>query len=178
MPGQFSRRTLLRLVGSLLNSKDKMAGCAWCCTPEQLHPCLKSAGIRTLPILAFGPSPKGKQTFYFWLRRRFSQCDVQNQGWPTLDTAEAERDEWDIARDVSERRNRDSLFALPRSSGDKLIEVYGIWLDDHEELAKPPVAFEDISLDGIWASDFRCEERIFYRVSVTACLSITTSSGP
>ena len=90
----------------------------------------------------------------------------------------AERDEWDIARDVSGRRNRELLFALLQSTDEQMIELYGIWLDDHEDLAKPPVAFEDISLDAILASGFRFKERIFYRVSVTASLSIGTSSGP
>jgi hypothetical protein len=107
----------------------------------------------------------------------FPNVMFQNEGWPILETAEAERDEWDIARDVSERRNRESLFALLRSSGDERIEVYGIWLDDREELGKPPVAFEDISLDAILASDFRFKERLFYRVSATASLSIP-ASGP
>ena len=106
----------------------------------------------------------------------FPNVMFQNEGWPTLETAEAERDEWDLARDVSERRNRESLFALLRSSGDELIELYGIWLDDHEELAKPPIASEDILLDAILTPDFRLKERLFYRVSPTASPSPPAAS--
>jgi hypothetical protein len=91
---------------------------------------------------------------------------LQNGGWPTLETEEAGKDEFDRAQDTSDRHNRELLVGLFRTNGNKTVELYGFWDGDSETLAKSPQAFENISLDRILESDFRFKEQVLYRVHV------------
>jgi hypothetical protein len=57
------------------------------------------------------------------------------------------------------------LVALLRESGERFVELYGIWAGD---FAKPPQVVEEISLERILEADFRFKEQGFYRVSVVS----------
>jgi hypothetical protein len=64
---------------------------------------------------------------------------------------------------ASERMNREALVALLRESGEKTVELYGIWDGEFE---KPVNAREEILLTRILEPDFRFKERCFYSVSL------------
>lgn len=66
--------------------------------------------------------------------------------------------------ETTERVNREALAALLSSSGEKMIELYGIWQDGAPE--KPINVREDISLMRILDPDFRFKERGFYTVNL------------
>lgn len=92
----------------------------------------------------------------------FPHVELQNGQWPTFE--DNEKDELDIARDTSDRRNRDALVSLLRTTGDKMVELFGVWDGGNEPFAKPPEAREDIALDRLLDSDFRFKEQGFYKV--------------
>ena len=94
----------------------------------------------------------------------FPNVMFQNGGWPTLDIEDAEKDEFEIAQDISNRHNRELLVNFLRANGDKLVELYGVWDGGNEAFAKSPQAIENISLDRILDSDFRFKEQVLYRV--------------
>ena len=96
----------------------------------------------------------------------FPNVMLQNGEWPTFEIPEAEKDEFDKERDISDRHNRELLVDLLRASGNKVVELYGFWLGNVDDLKKPPQAFESISLEAILESDFRFKEQVLYRVSV------------
>jgi hypothetical protein len=96
----------------------------------------------------------------------FPNVMLQNGQWPTLDVEEAEKDELDRARDISDRHNRELLVSLLRANGSKTVELYGFWDGDSETVAKPPQALENISLERILESDFRLKEQVLYRVHI------------
>jgi alpha-D-ribose 1-methylphosphonate 5-triphosphate synthase subunit PhnL len=60
--------------------------------------------------------------------------------------------------------NREALVAMLIGSGEKMIELYGIWQDGESE--KPVNVREEISLKRILDSDFRFKERGFYTVNL------------
>ena len=93
----------------------------------------------------------------------FPNVMLQNGEWPTVETEEAEKDEFDKARDISDQHNRDLLVSLLRANGTKTVELYGFWLDGNEA-TKSPQAFENISLDRMRESNFRFKEQVLYRV--------------
>jgi hypothetical protein len=66
----------------------------------------------------------------------------------------------DVARD---RYNQQALVNLLRATGEKMIELYGIWDGD---FAKPPQAREDIPLKCLLDGDFSFKEQGFYRVDI------------
>src|SRR5260370_23002540 len=72
----------------------------------------------------------------------------------------------EIARDISDRRNWEALVALLRTTGDKMVELYGVWDGGNEVFDKPPEAQEDISVYRLLDSDFRFKEQGFYKVSL------------
>jgi hypothetical protein len=72
----------------------------------------------------------------------------------------------DLEWEVSERFNRDALVNLLRASGEKIIELYGIWLSDDESFALPVNVREEIPLSRILEPDFRFKEWGFYQVSL------------
>lgn len=67
---------------------------------------------------------------------------------------------------ADERINREALVALFRESGEKAVELYGVWLSNDVDLAKPAHVREDITLMRILEPTFRFRERGFYRVSL------------
>ena len=95
----------------------------------------------------------------------FPNVMLQNGEWPTLDTDLAEKDEFDKARDISDRHNRELLVSFLRANCDKAVELYGFWTGDNETL-KAPRAFENIPLSRILESDFRFKEQVLYRVQI------------
>ncbi len=94
----------------------------------------------------------------------FPHVMLQNGQWPTFE--ETEKEGIDIARDISDRRNREALVALLRTTGDKMVELYGVWDGGNEVFDKPPEAQEDISVYRLLDSDFRFKEQGFYKVSL------------
>lgn len=94
----------------------------------------------------------------------FPNLMLQNGEWPVVDVPEAEKDEFDKERDISDRHNRELLVNLLRASGNKTVELYGFWIGGEDDSKKSPQASENISLDRVLESDFRFREQVFYRV--------------
>jgi hypothetical protein len=67
----------------------------------------------------------------------------------------------DPSWEVSERLNREALVALLRESGERAIELYGVWDGEFE---KPVNVREKIFVTRIQEPDFRFKERGFYTV--------------
>jgi hypothetical protein len=94
----------------------------------------------------------------------FPHAMFQNGGWPEIGyQGNDQEDELDIARDISHRQNCEALAALLRSTGDKVIELYGVWDGD---FAKVPQAKEDISIARLLDPGFCFKEQGFYKVFV------------
>ncbi|MGC1619033.1 MAG: hypothetical protein WA765_11160 [Candidatus Acidiferrum sp.] len=92
----------------------------------------------------------------------------QSGGWPEIDYQEyVEADE---ARVASDKQNREALVELLRKSGEKVVELYGVWDAD---FAEPPANQEQIAADRILDSSFRFKERGFYRVVLQGPLDVT-----
>jgi hypothetical protein len=88
-------------------------------------------------------------------------CDFPNvmfQGgdWPYYEDPEIEPE---VA--ASDRLNCEALVSLLRSTGDSIVELYGIWDGD---FAEAPKAFETIPVEAILNEGFRFKERGFYKV--------------
>jgi hypothetical protein len=94
----------------------------------------------------------------------FPNVLLQNGSWPTLDSEETEKDEFEVAADIRHRHNCKLLVSLLRANGDETVELYGFWHGDDTDIANPPHALEDISLDRILDSDFRFKEQVLYRI--------------
>ena len=86
----------------------------------------------------------------------FPNVMYQNQGWPLYDDAETD-EEWE----ASQHFNREALVSLLRSSGEEVIELYGVWAGDFD---KEPKIREDISLHRILDPDFYFKEQGFLTV--------------
>jgi hypothetical protein len=89
-------------------------------------------------------------------------CDFPNLNlykgeWPLFEV------EQDGEREASNRHNREALVDLLRESGEKTIELYGVWDGD---FAKAPKAREEVPLQRILDSDFYFKEQGFYTVSL------------
>jgi hypothetical protein len=92
----------------------------------------------------------------------FPHATLQNGKWPEIEYAEdAEKDEFDIARDISDRQNCEALISLLRTTGDDVVELYGVWDGD---FGTEPQAREEISVDGLLSANFRFKEQGFYKV--------------
>jgi hypothetical protein len=87
----------------------------------------------------------------------FPCVNLHKGEWPIFEVGS------DPERDASDRYNRKALVALLQESGDKTVELYGVWDGD---FAKTPRVIEEISLQRILDSDFRFKEQGFYRVRV------------
>ncbi|MGB6834889.1 MAG: hypothetical protein WCD34_03460 [Candidatus Acidiferrum sp.] len=98
----------------------------------------------------------------------FPHAMFQSGGWPEIDYQEyVEADE---ARVASDKQNREALVELLRKSGEKAVELYGVWDAD---FAEPPANQEQIAADRILDSSFRFKERGFYRVVLQGPLDVT-----
>jgi hypothetical protein len=84
----------------------------------------------------------------------FPHVMFQNGEWPVFDQ---EKDpEWQ----ASDRKNREALVSLLRSTNDRTIELYGVWNGDFSA----PQAREEISLQGLLDPGFYFKEQGFYTV--------------
>jgi hypothetical protein len=86
----------------------------------------------------------------------FPHLMYQNGGWPAY--SDAETDEEHL---TSDRFNRESLAALLGSTGETVLELYGVWAGD---FAEEPRNREEISLESIRRDSFYFKEGGFYRV--------------
>jgi hypothetical protein len=73
--------------------------------------------------------------------------------------------EYDEGMEAKARRNRESLVALLRHTGESRVELYGVW---EGEFDMPPLVREEIPLYAILNRDFRFKERRFYVVDVAS----------
>jgi hypothetical protein len=80
-------------------------------------------------------------------------------GYPQVDVDDPERE-------ASERFNREALVTLLREGGEKVVELYGIWLSNDGDYTKQANVRENISLSRILEPDFRFKERGLYQVSL------------
>jgi hypothetical protein len=91
----------------------------------------------------------------------FPHAMVQSGGWPEIEFHEtAEKDELDFARDRVHRQNCEALVSLLRTTGETLLELYGVW--DCEFSA--PLADESISAANLLEPNFCFKEQGFSRV--------------
>jgi hypothetical protein len=67
----------------------------------------------------------------------------------------------EIARDISDRKNCEALIALLRTTGDEMVELYGVWEGD---FANAPLAKENISVNDLLGANFRFKEQGFYKL--------------
>ena len=85
----------------------------------------------------------------------FPHVLLQNGDWPKFDFDDAER----IA---VFGQNRNALATLLRNTGEKTIELYGLWWGN---FAKEPLAYQDIPFQRMPEPAFLFREQVFYRVS-------------
>ena len=96
----------------------------------------------------------------------FPHAIFQSGGWPEIEFYKtAEREELDIARDEVHRQNCEALVSLLRASGEKAVEVYGVW---DGEFGAAPQAHENISIESLRQPNFYFKEKGFYTVHVSA----------
>jgi hypothetical protein len=91
----------------------------------------------------------------------FPHSTLQNGGWPEIGYI-AERAEIS-ERVVSDRHNREALVDFLRKTGDRVVELYGVWDGDFSEV---PESQESIMVEEILDSNFLFKERGFYKVTV------------
>jgi hypothetical protein len=85
----------------------------------------------------------------------FPHVLLQSGGWPIFDFGDTER----VA---TFGQNRGALASLLRNTGEKTIELYGLWWGN---FAKEPMAYEGIPFLRILERDFLFREQVFYRVT-------------
>lgn len=85
----------------------------------------------------------------------FPHVLLQNGEWPTFNSGDAEQ----VAVFA---QNRNALATLLRNTGEKTIELYGLWWGN---FAKQSLAYEDIPFHRMLEPDFLFREQVFYRVS-------------
>lgn len=109
------------------------------------------------------------------VRRHFGKAEVQNVGstvgcgcdFPSIMENNGEWPWWDGCLEPdqveSEQFNRELLAKLLRASGEKRVELYGIWWGDFVDA---PLRFEEVSLRDLLEASFRFKEGCFYRVDL------------
>jgi hypothetical protein len=93
----------------------------------------------------------------------FPHAMYQSGGWPEIDYREPPQDELDRARERTELQNREALVALLRTTGDEMIELYGVWDGD---FATPPQSIEEIPIARLLDANFCFKEQGFYKISL------------
>lgn len=88
----------------------------------------------------------------------FPNAMFQNGGWPECDYSEI-----DEANAETFRVNCEALVSLLRSTGDPVVELYGVWGGDYAEV---PRAFEVIPVEAILKEGFMFKEGGFYQVQM------------
>jgi hypothetical protein len=73
------------------------------------------------------------------------------------------QDQIDAEQAANDRLNREGLVNLLQSTGDSIVELYGVWDGD---FAEAPRAYESIPAEAILNPEFRLKERGFYKVSM------------
>src|ERR1700757_2300347 len=92
----------------------------------------------------------------------FPHATLQNGKWPELEyVSDGEKNELEIAGDSSDRKNCEALVALLRTTGDEMVELYGVWEGD---FANAPLAKENISVNDLLGPNFRFKEQGFYKL--------------
>ncbi len=91
----------------------------------------------------------------------FGYVTLQNGEWPELD-------EWAISQQTPEenneyQRDRKVMVELLRNTGEKSVELYGVWDGD---FAEPPKSREEVAIERILEPSFRFKERGYYRVTI------------
>ncbi len=86
----------------------------------------------------------------------FPNLMYQNGGWPVGPPVEKDAEQL-----ASDRHIRELLVGLPRSTGEAVVELYGVWEGD---FAESPRIREEISLANIPADEFYFKQRGFYRI--------------
>ena len=86
----------------------------------------------------------------------FPHVLLQNGEWPMFFAFD------DVERVVTFDHNRNALATLLRDTGEKTIELYGLWWGN---FTKDPLAYEDIPFDRILEPEFLFREQVFYRIS-------------
>jgi hypothetical protein len=89
----------------------------------------------------------------------FPHVILQNGEWPFF----PELEHSDPKRDASDRSNRESLVGFLQSTGEDMVELYGVWAGDYEEA---PRAREEVPVERLLDSNFCFKERGFYRVKL------------
>jgi hypothetical protein len=89
----------------------------------------------------------------------FPHVTLTKGAWVGYPDVAVDDPEWE----ATERVNREGLVALLRESGEKTIELYGIW---DGQIEKPVNVREEIRLNRILDPDFRFKERGFYTVNL------------
>jgi len=87
----------------------------------------------------------------------FPHASLQNGEWPELEYfSDAKKEEMEIAGDISDRNNCEALVALLRTTGDTMVELYGVWDGD---FANAPKAQENMSVNDLLGPNFRFKEQ-------------------
>jgi hypothetical protein len=93
----------------------------------------------------------------------FPHAMFQNGGWPEIEFYRyAEKGEESIAREMVHRQNCEALVALLRGTGDKVVELYGVWDGAFSKVQ----AKENIAVDRLLDPGFHFKEQGFYKVSI------------
>ena len=101
----------------------------------------------------------------------FPHAMFQNFGWPEIEFQEyVEREP---ERTSTGKYNKEALVDLLRVSGDRVVELYGIWDGD---FAEPPEVQESIAAETILDPTFRFKERGFYKVSFESVNELKSSA--
>ena len=95
-----------------------------------------------------------------WLRLRLPARHSDQGAWVGYPEVVVDDPGWE----TTERVNREALVALLNSSGERIIELFGIWNDG--ESGKAVNVRQEISLKRILDPDFRFKERGFYIVTL------------
>ncbi len=88
----------------------------------------------------------------------FPNVMYQSGGWPEL-----ELDEGNDEEEAGERKNCEALAALLHSTGEQMVELYGVWDGD---FAEAPQLREEISVQALTQPTFKFKERGFYLVRI------------
>lgn len=88
----------------------------------------------------------------------FPHVLFQNGDWPFSE------EQIEPQQAASDRVNREGLVNVVQSTGDCMVELYGVWSGDY---GNPPEAYESISVEAILNPEFRLRERVCYRVRTT-----------
>ena len=94
----------------------------------------------------------------------FPNVTYQNGEWIWFESEH--EDDFDRQRKATEQYNRESLVGLLRETGESIVELYGVWLGDHD-FTEPPKNREEIFVDNVLRHDFRFKEQGFYSVRIT-----------